>query len=48
LKKYEEEKKFEEAKKVEEDKNKPVAKGKAPAPVAKKGKEPEKPPINVP
>lgn len=49
LKKLEEEKKAEEQKKAEEDKNKPVAaKGKAPPPQAKKGKEPEKPVLNVP
>ena len=49
LKKYEEEKKLEEFKKAEEDKNKPTAqKGKAPPPQAKKGKEPEKPVVDVP
>lgn len=49
LKKLEEEKKAEELKKAEEDKNKPAAaKGKAPPPQAKKGKEPEKPILNVP
>ena len=49
LKKLEEEKKAEELKKAEDDKNKPAAaKGKAPPPAAKKGKEPEKPVLNVP
>lgn len=49
LKKLEEEKKAEELKKAEEEKSKPAAaKGKAPPPQAKKGKEPEKPVLNVP
>ncbi len=48
LKKYEEEKKQEESKKADDDKSKPsAAKGKAPPP-QKKGKEPEKPQLNVP
>ncbi len=48
LKKYEEEKKLEESKKADEDKSKPPAKGGAKAPPPKKGKEPEKPLIDVP
>ena len=47
MKKYEEEKKLEELKKAEEEKGKPAAKAKAPPP-AKKGKEPEKPLLDVP
>ena len=50
LRKYEEEKKVAEAKAAEEAAKggKPPPKGKAPAPAAKKGKEQEKPPIDIP
>lgn len=48
LKKYEEDKKMEESKRAEDDKSKPAAKGKAPPPQKKGGKEPDKPVLDVP